>query len=213
MQQERSRSIQALAANKRECARTRGRLLEIPVQGQLRRSSLRSNNAQLSQKIAEQESRRLAVIRAPMSGVVGTVEVSPGNSAAARQLLMTLLPQDLELVAELYMPSRAAGFVDVGQNVRLLYDALPHKQFGTFSGRVDRVADYVLLPQEIPQTFHYAEATYKVRVGIRDSVIETSAGRVQLRPGMLLTAEVILESRNLIEWLLEPLRLRRSSIA
>ncbi len=39
------------------------------------------------------------------------------------------------------------------------------------------------------------------------------AGDTRLRPGMLLAAEIILESRSLIDWLLEPIRLRQKRAA
>jgi hypothetical protein len=40
------------------------------------------------------------------------------------------------LQAEIYIPSRAIGFVKPGQEVRLLYDAFPYQRFGAYRGRV-----------------------------------------------------------------------------
>ncbi|MDH5622490.1 MAG: HlyD family efflux transporter periplasmic adaptor subunit, partial [Gammaproteobacteria bacterium] len=163
-----------------------------------------------SQQIAEQESKRLTALHAPVSGVIAAIEVNAGNSVAPRQLLMTLVPENMNLAAEIYVPSKAAGFVRRGQSVRIAYDAFPQQKFGTFEGRVDRVSDFVLLPGEIPQTFPLHEATYKVRIELNDPAIPTSIGTMSLRPGMLLAAEIILEQRNLVDWLLEPLRFRRN---
>jgi membrane fusion protein len=123
---------------------------------------------------------------------------------------MTIVPEDADLVAEVFIPSRAAGFVRSGQSVRIAYDAFPQQKFGTFEGRVAHVSDFVLLPGEIPQTFAVREATYKVHIVVDDSPIQTSVGAAGLRPGMLLAADIILENRNLIDWLLEPLRIRRN---
>ena len=166
---------------------------------------------QLLQQIAEQDSRRLSVLESPLSGTVASVEVHAGYSATPGQLLMTVLPSDLELAAEVFVPSRAAGFVQPGQVVRIAYDAFPQLKFGTFTGRITRISKFVLLPDEIPQTFSQREATYKIRIAIDESSIETSIGAAGLRPGMLLAADIVLEKRNLIDWLLEPLRLRRST--
>ncbi|NQV87897.1 MAG: HlyD family efflux transporter periplasmic adaptor subunit, partial [Woeseiaceae bacterium] len=174
-------------------------------------SELRARRTQLSQQIGEQESRRLTVVISPVSGIIAAVEVSAGNAIAPQQLLMTILPAKMNLAAEIYVPSKAAGFVRPGQLVRIAYDAFPQQKFGTFEGRVERVSDFVLLPGEIPQTFPLREATYKVRVEISDAVIATSLGTMGLRPGMLLAAEIVLEKRNLADWLLEPLRFRRST--
>ena len=51
---------------------------------------------------------------------------------------MTLTPRGGALRAELYVPSRAIGFVKSGQRVRLLYDAFPYQKFGPAWGEVRR---------------------------------------------------------------------------
>ena len=92
------------------------------------------------------------------------------------------------------------------------YDAFPRQKFGTFDGQIERISDYVLLPGEIPPTFPMQEASFKVHIQIDRSTIETSTGAAPLRPGMLLAAEIILEQRSLLDWLLAPLRLNRRSV-
>jgi len=208
--QELSRLKQDTANLQRERELLVRRRSSVPVQAEIQRSELRARYTQLAQQTAEQESKRLTAVNAPVSGVIAAIEVDAGNSVAPQQLLMTVVPENMNLAAEIYVPSKAAGFVRQGQSVRIAYDAFPQQKFGTFEGRVERVSDFVLLPGEIPQTFPLLEATYKVRIEISDSAIPTSIGTIGLRPGMLLAAEVILERRNLIDWLLEPLRFRRN---
>ena len=208
--QELGRLQQDAASLRREREFLARRHSSVPVQAEIHRSELRARHTQLSQQIAEQESKRLTALHAPVSGVIAAIEVNAGNSVAPRQLLMTLVPESMNLAAEIYVPSKAAGFVRRGQSVRIAYDAFPQQKFGTFEGRVDRVSDFVLLPGEIPQTFPLHEATYKVRIELNDPAIPTSIGTMSLRPGMLLAAEIILEQRNLVDWLLEPLRFRRN---
>ena len=202
---------QDMASQQRERELLTSRQKSVPLQAEIQRSILRSRRTQLAQQIAEFESKRLSVLNSPVTGTVASVEIRAGSTVAPQQLLMTLLPADMKLAAEVYVPSRAAGFIRPGQLVRLTYDAFPRQQFGTFEGRIRRVSEFVLLPDEIPQTFPLREATYKVSVEIRDTVIDTEAGIASLRPGMLLAAEIVLEKRNLFDWLLEPLRLRRST--
>lgn len=202
---------QDMASQQRERELLTSRQKSVPLQAEIQRSILRSRRTQVAQQIAEFESKRLSVLNSPVTGTVASVEIRAGSTVAPQQLLMTLLPADMKLAAEVYVPSRAAGFIRPGQLVRLTYDAFPRQQFGTFEGRIRRVSEFVLLPDEIPQTFPLREATYKVSVEIRDTVIDTEAGIASLRPGMLLAAEIVLEKRNLIDWLLEPLRLRRST--
>lgn len=210
LQQGLSQLQQAVAAQKRERERLRGERNSVIVRAKAQRSALRARHMQLSQQIAEHELRRLSVMVSPINGTIASVEVHAGYSIAPQQLLMTILPENAGLAAELFVPSRAAGFAKPGQLVRIAYDAFPQQKFGTFDGRISRISDFVLLPGEIPTTFSIREATYKFSIAIVDSSIQTSVGTAELRPGMLLAADIILEKRNLMDWLLEPLHLRLS---
>ena len=209
--QEFRRLQQDIANQQRERKQLSGGEKRLAVQAEIQRSTLRARRMQLSQRIAEQEAQRLSVMETPITGVVGSVEVHAGNSVSPQQLLVTVVPQDADLAAEVFVPSRAAGFVRPGQRVQIAYDAFPQEKFGTFEGQIRRISEYVLLPGEIPQTFPIREATYKIQIALTSSSIDTSLGVVRLRPGMLLAADIILEKRNLADWLLEPLRLRRSA--
>jgi membrane fusion protein len=104
------------------------------------------------------------------------------------------------------VPSSAVGQLRPGQRVRLMLDAFPHQQFGAAVGDVESVSEFVLLPTDIPPTFGIREATYKVRIKLRDDSIGGAGERYPLRPGMLLAAEIIVEDLRLVDWLLQPLR-------
>lgn len=209
--QEFRRLQQAIANQQREREQLAGRVKRLALQAEIQRSTLRASRSQLSQRIVEQEVQHLSVLESPVTGVVGSVEVHAGNSIAPQQLLVTIVPQNVDLAAEVFVPSRAAGFIQQGQSVRINYDAFPQEKFGAFEGQISRISDYVLLPGEIPQTFPIREATYKVQIALASSSLDTSLGVIALRPGMLLAADIVLEKRSLVDWLMEPLRLRRSA--
>ncbi|MGI9247914.1 MAG: HlyD family secretion protein [Woeseiaceae bacterium] len=197
----------------RERERLRARASSLPVETERAISSLNSQRSQLLQQITEHETDRFVVLKSPIAGKLASVEVHQGGAVAPNQLLATVLPENLELVAEVYVPSSAVGFIKPGQSVRLMYDAFPQQQFGAFVGEVDRISEFILLPSEVPQTFFLREATFKIRIAIESDSIALQGGNAPLRPGMLLAAEIILESRSLVDWLLEPIRLRRRDSA
>jgi membrane fusion protein len=193
----------------RERERLASSIAASPVSVQATISALRSEAFRLSTDLAEYQSRRSFLLLSPIAGTVASAAAQVGSATIAQQTLMTILPADWQLAAELFVPSRAAGFLHPGQSVRLNYDAFPRQKFGPFAGRIERVSDFVLLPAEVPQTFSLREATYKVRVQVLRKDVVTGLRNARLRPGMLLAAEIVLEKRNLIDWLLEPLRSRR----
>ena len=172
-----------------------------------------SEGSQLLQRVTEHKSGQHVVPKSPIAGKLASVEVHQGNTIAPDQLLATVLPENMAIVAEVYVPSSAIGFIKVGQRVRLMYDAFPQQQFGAFAGRVDHVSDFILMPSDVPQTFFLREATFKVQIAIERETIALETGHARLRPGMLLAAEIILESRSLVDWLLEPIRLRKRDAA
>lgn len=204
LQQERLRLL-------RERDAVRSKLEGLPNQAYVQRSVLIIRQRQLSQDIAEHESRRLSMLSSPVAGVVASIQVNAGDAIGPGETTLTVLPDNAVLAAEIYLPSHAAGFIQPGQDVRLSYAAFPRQKFGTFSGRVASVSGFVLLPREVPQAFAIQEAVYKVVVEIESPELTAVPESAGLRPGMLLTAEIILEKRNLVDWLLEPLQAFRST--
>lgn len=186
---------------------TRAKILSVDVERSI--ASLLSERSQLQQKITDSEYARRVVLKAPISGKVASVEVHAGGTVLANQLLATVLPEDTAMLAEVYVPSSAIGLIREGQRVRLMYDAFPHQQFGVFAGEVARISDFILMPAEVPQTFFLREATFKVQIAIQRDTVQLKSGTARLRPGMLLAAEIVLETRGLIDWLLWPLRFRQ----
>jgi membrane fusion protein len=168
---------------------------------ELRLSELASLRNELRQRITRNESARLQAVESPIHGTVATLDLVAGSTIHAQQLLATIVPSDADLVADIYVPSRAVGLIEPGQLVRLRFDAFPQQQFGTANGHVHSIAEYVLLPADVPATFGLREASYKVRIGLERDHVTDAYGSYRLRPGMLLVAEIVLENRRLVDWL------------
>ncbi len=208
----RQRSAQLLQSRirlKREQQKLRSRARSLPLETERSIEGLVSEMSQLQQRITDQEFDQSVAFKSPISGRLASVEVREGETVVPNQRMATVMPADAHLLAEVFVPSSAIAFIKPGQPVRLMFDAFPQRQFGTFAGVVASVSDAVLMPADLPQTFFPREATFSVKIRIRTQTVELETGSVPLRPGMLLAAEIILESRRLIDRALEPLRLRR----
>jgi membrane fusion protein len=175
---------------------------------QLNLSSIASARIELQQRITRHERERSFVLQSPIDGTLATLDVVAGSSVRPQQVLATILPERLALTADVYVPSRAVGLIEPGQAVRLIYDAFPFHQFGAASGRIRSIAGFVSLPEDIPPVFGVREAAYKVRVDVDADHVVGRRGRYALRPGMSLAAEIVLEKRSLLHWLLAPLHAR-----
>jgi membrane fusion protein len=115
------------------------------------------------------------------------------------------VPASSALQAELFVPTRAIGFVRVGQEVRILYDAFPYQHFGTYRGRIIKVSQTILIGSDISTPVEIKEPSYKVTVALDQPDIDAYGESIPLQPDMLLRADIILERRSLLNWLLNPL--------
>lgn len=162
--------------------------------------------AGLAQRRTAARSQTSFTAVAPLDGRVLAIPVELGQSVGAGGAVAVLTPKGSRLMAELYVPSRSAGFIREGQEVRLMYQAFPYQTFGTGRGRVASVSSTVLAPAEVAiPGLTVQEPVFRVRVGLERASVEAYGRAVALQPGMLLTADMITDRRNLVQWLLDPL--------
>ena len=100
--------------------------------------------------------------------------------------------------------ARAIGFVEVGQQVRLLYDAFPYQHYGTYRGRIVQVSQTILAGTDISVPLTLEGPAYRAIVELEQPDVDVNGKRVPLQPDMLLKADIILERRTLIDWMLNP---------
>jgi len=161
---------------------------------------------QLNAQMRQTESQAAHVIAAPIAGQVSALQARLGERADPSIPLATIGESDAELIAELYLPSRAIAFVEPGQFVKLQYDALPYQKFGVAEGSVLRISSTSLLPQELGVLTQNPEPLYRVEVGLSAQAVKAFGTDIPLQSGMELTADIVLEDRKLMEWLLEPIK-------
>ena len=142
-----------------------------------------------------------------MSGVISAQPVEPGQAVSAGQNLMRVLPDGSELEAHLWVPSRSIGFIRPGAAVVIRYQAFPNAKFGRYGGKVARISRSVLSDKELDAVSGLAgdEHYYRVVVKLDRQAVMAYGKQEALRPGMLLDADILMDERNLADWLLEPL--------
>ncbi|KVT01389.1 HlyD family secretion protein [Burkholderia ubonensis] len=186
----------------------RQQLRELPFNARNQHNDIERKLAEVDQSIAENEARRMIILRAPQASVVAALLAKPGQVVIAGQSLASLLPQGAQLEARLMVPSRAIGFVRPGGRVVLRYEAYPFQKFGQQFGRVTEVSRTALTPQEVANLTgrtDVREQLYRVVVALDRQDIVAYGKREALRPGMAIEADVLIDKRRLIEWVLEPL--------
>jgi membrane fusion protein len=158
-------------------------------------------------EIAENDARRAVTVAAPRAGVVTAPAGEIGQPVERGTVLARIVPQGSTLIAELFAPSRAMGFVAVGDEVRLRYAAFPYQKFGHALGRVASVSQATLSTNDsaLARGAVRSEPVYRVAVALRSQTVMVYGEPRGLLPGMEVEADVLLETRRLYEWVLEPL--------
>ena len=168
----------------------------------------------LAQEVAKQAHKQdLLELKASQGGIVkdlathttGTV-VQPGT------VLLTLVPQDEILRAEVWVSNEDIGFVRQGQPVKLKFAAFPFQKYGMVEGSVEHVSadasdnntgngNNQTDPSKKNQPL-----VYKALIALKQMRLEMDEQRFLLSAGMQTNAEIKLGDRTVIEYLLSPVR-------
>ncbi len=179
----------------------------LPNESKQRLARLEAQRAELGSRRAELEGRGAYAVTSPVDGRVVSISTNNvGRTVQSGQPILAILPEGSTLEAELFVPSRAAGFVEVGQEVRLLYDAFPYQRFGSYTAKIIRVSGTILAPNEISAPFVINEPVYRVTAAIDTDKIRARGKEIALQSGMTLQANIVLERRSFLDWLLDPVR-------
>ncbi|HET7268241.1 MAG TPA: HlyD family efflux transporter periplasmic adaptor subunit [Oleiagrimonas sp.] len=186
---------------------TRQDLVRLPLQLATKDNIIEGKIADITSQLAQNEARRAMVLRAPRAGVVSTLLVKQGKHVAAGQSLLSILPDGSSLQAQLLVPSRAVGFVAPGSRVVLRYQAYPYQKFGQQYGHVASISRSALGPGEIVALTgkRTKQPLYRVKVKLDRQAIRAYGKAHALKPGMALSADIMMERRSLLEWAFEPL--------
>lgn len=113
-----------------------------------------------------------------------------------------------KLEAELLIPERALATVDVGADVLLRFPAYPHQRYGQYRGRVLRISRTPTTEASsgVDANGRAVEARYRAAVVLEKQRVRDDRGvERDLRPGLGVMAEIVVEKRPLYRWLFEPL--------
>ena len=195
-----------------------GQLIEI--QSQLATNDLQIGNevdamrakiAELDQQVATTETRHSIEIRAPGAGSVTAIAIHPGQTVASGARLLTIVPGEAMMQAELLAPSSAIAFLRPGERVRLRYSAFPYQRFGQYPGMVTEVSHAALQPEELKSLMpalpssDQSKTFYRVIVTPDRQEVTVSGRPEPLQASMQVDASVLLEKRPLYQWLVQPL--------
>lgn len=180
------------------------------------RSKLETERAQaisqaqkLLQESIKQEYRgdRLE-LRAPQGGVVKDVATTTvGAVVQPGTVLVTIVPMNDVLLAEVRIKNEDSGFVERGQSARIKLATFPFQKYGMAEGEVVNVsaeASKADTSGVMSADGDNQLQTYKALVRLNADRMPLKWPRTALRPGMQVTAELRQGERSVMSFLLSP---------
>lgn len=112
--------------------------------------------------------------------------------------LMSIIPGDDEIKAEIWVSNKDIGFVEVGQNVRIKVDSFPYTTYGLMSGNVSVISKTSIMKEG-------GTLMYKATVILKENILVAGGKTYHLNPGMSVVAEIVIRKRRLFDYFTSPL--------
>lgn len=177
------------------------------------RAEAQAQLMKLEQESDKQAYRRgLLELKAPHNGLVKDLAThTPGTVVSPGTILMTVVPHNEQVKAEVWVADVDAGFVQTGQTVKVKLAAYPFQKYGMAGGRVEYVSpDAAELPdtrerdRKDTRTHVMPPSGFRALVALDSPYLERDGRQFRLNSGMLVSAEIHLGTRTVMEYLISP---------
>jgi HlyD family secretion protein len=143
------------------------------------------------------------VLRAPIAGTIFQLPIKDtGTVVQPGTLIAQIAPQESSFVLKAEMVSQESGFLQLGQPVKIKFDAYPFQDYGIVEGRLNWISP----DSKVKDTNQGRIETFDLEIVIDHPYIQTPTRRISLTPGQTATAEVITRQRHVIDFILDPFK-------
>ncbi len=174
----------------------------------------------LVQERAKQQHRNtLLELKAPQDAIVKDLAThTPGAVVSPGTVLLTLVPANELLRAEVMIRNQDIGFVHEGQRAKIKLTAFPFQKYGMIEGVVSHVsadasavggdtsADEDAREAGTPVDERRGGLVYKAIVQLQEQRVSVNGMVFTVAPGMQVTAEIHQGRRTVLEYLLSPVQ-------
>jgi hemolysin D len=158
---------------------------------------------------------RLLELKAPQTGIVKDIATHTiGSVVSPGTVLLSIVPEDEPLIAEIMIKNDDIGFVYPHQKVKVKLAPYPFEKYGMLDGEVLRIqadsSDTQGQQGKDPSKDKSQAQTqaqpsvYIARVGLKHQYLESEGKQLKLMPGMQVIAEINQGDRTVMKYLLSP---------
>lgn len=153
----------------------------------------------LAQLAKASRHKDLVKLIAPEDAIILTrAKVSVGSVLKEGETLITIVPVNAPIEAELNISAREIGFVRPNDKVSLKIDAFPFAEHGLAVGKLSWVSEGAF---SLDEDGKQVEPYYKARVSITDMRFTRVPDTFRLIPGMTLSGDIHIGERSVLGYL------------
>jgi HlyD family secretion protein len=197
-----SRKLEQISADYRQ----RLQAERADISGKLDKTQAEYAKQQYRHELLELKASQDGIIKDVATHTIGTV-ISPGT------ILMTLVPKDEILRAEVWVSNEDVGFIHQGDPTKIKFASYQFQKYGMVDGQVAHLSADATdntqqgAGQSAPPTAKSPNGqafAYRALVDLKAQELLVDGVRHALSPGMQVTAEIHLGTRTILEYLLSP---------
>ena len=141
-----------------------------------------------------------AEVKAPHNGTISALHLNTiGSVVREGTLLAEIVPDQTEVVVRAKLRPEDIADVSLGQDVKISLTAYDVSRYGSLTGTVTNIATNTTEESNQP-------AYYETLIEIPDPIFAITGQRAEIRPGMLVTADIIGGKRTVLDYILSPIK-------
>lgn len=164
----------------------------------------RTEQLTMKNEISRLEAEREREVRAPVDGTVTVAAIRDLERVQAEEPMFLVDPSNDDYVATLLAPSSAIGFIEMGDEVGIRYEAYPYREHGIFTGTVTEIDATAQLASALGAPGEQSEPVYRIQADIEQKPVGKSGEPLRLVSGMLFEASITVDEKPILFWLLDP---------
>ncbi|HFW3091368.1 TPA: HlyD family efflux transporter periplasmic adaptor subunit [Salmonella enterica subsp. enterica serovar Reading] len=146
------------------------------------------------------------IYSAKEDGFVSSLLFEKGQSVRPGDIIMSLIPDDSKFIIQLFISGNAIGFIKPGNDVTLRFRAYPYQKFGVQHGKVDEISMNIISARQLTDITGNPSSSpyYRITVVPDNQFIYAYGDKKPLIAGMVVDADIMIDKRNIFEWIFEP---------
>lgn len=146
-------------------------------------------------KLITEEEKNL-VVRATVPGRLYQIKGYQNGSFIQSNTPLGYISNDADLLVECYVASKNIGYIRLGQDVLLQFDAFNYRDWGSLKSKVVEVLNDVIVTDGYPM--------FRVRCSLPTRTLRTKSGYIgKIGKGQTLTVQFYLNQRTLLQLLFD----------